>query len=262
MEREEEAIIKMQDLRDRREALQIATDDGTGDGGQRQQQQQRQKKQKNREADMHALHADLINFHGELILLFHYSTVNYAGILKILKKHDKLLSRERSGDSADRRRRDYLHTLLQQPFTSTESISRLVKAAEEEVRKVSVEMGGDVQQPSAYGGGTVDTADGGEKKRKEVPASTHPSAATAATAIGPTGEGNESREAEEAQILKRTRAALNMLERLQNSAHTPSTLLPVAPALPTIAATTTAATAATATAAATTSEGGKRAKVN
>lgn len=32
----------------------------------------------------------MVDFHGELVLLLHWSLVNYAAVAKILKKHDKL----------------------------------------------------------------------------------------------------------------------------------------------------------------------------
>lgn len=121
---------------------------------------------------------------GELILLFHYSIVNYAGVMKIMKKHDKLM-----GTKSDRKR-EYLHNLLQQPFTSTESISKLVRAAEEEIRDLS---------PA--------------ESDRDTTATNSPEEAKAA-------------EAKEARLLKRTRAALTMLEQLQQTAHTPSTFLP------------------------------------
>ena len=32
----------------------------------------------------------MVDFHGELVLLLHWSLVNYAAVAKILKKHDKM----------------------------------------------------------------------------------------------------------------------------------------------------------------------------
>ena len=105
--------------------------------------------------------------------------------MKILKKHDKLLG------AREDRKREYLHNLLQQPFTSTESISKLVRAVEDEIRSLS---------PSVS---DRETAQRGA--REEIGA-----------------------EPKEAKLLKRTRAALTMLEQLQQTAHTPSTLMPAA----------------------------------
>ena len=105
--------------------------------------------------------------------------------MKILKKHDKLLG------AREDRKREYLHNLLQQPFTSTESISKLVRAVEDEIRSLS---------PSVS---DRETAQRGA--REEIGA-----------------------KPKEAKLLKRTRAALTMLEQLQQTAHTPSTLMPAA----------------------------------
>ncbi len=173
MEQEEDAIIRLQTLRDRRAALKNSLDS-------------------NIDTEAKSLHAAFVNLHGELILLFHYSMVNYAGVMKILKKHDKILG------SVQDRKREYLHTLLKQPFTSTESISRLVKEAEEEIRSLS---------PSLSAEKSDEEEDGGKEKGEM---------AAAAEAEG----------ADEPLLVKRTRAALNMLEQLQQTAHTPSTLLP------------------------------------
>lgn len=32
----------------------------------------------------------MVDFHGELVLMLHWSLVNYAAVAKILKKHDKM----------------------------------------------------------------------------------------------------------------------------------------------------------------------------
>ena len=166
MEEEEQAVIRLQALKDR---------------------------QRGSVEDLKALTAAFINLHGELILLFHYSMVNYAGVLKILKKHDKMLL-EAAGD----RKRNHLRNLLQQPFTSTENISRLVREAEEEIRLLGAPLG--TTTPASLSSDIIDDAN---RKRE-----------------------NDGNGEDEAQLMKRTRAALNMLEQLQQTAHTPSTLLP------------------------------------
>jgi hypothetical protein len=92
----------------------------------------------------------------------------------------------------------YLANVLQQPFTSTEGISRLVRAAEAHVQRLS---GG---ARDAGGAGRGDEGQGG-------------------------GGGAAHEGPNEAALVKRTRAALGMLTRLRETAHTPSTLLPAAP---------------------------------
>lgn len=110
MEREEDAVIKLQTLVDRKLAAEAA-------GASLQ------------EGEAEALRSAFVDFHGELVLLLHWSLVNYAGVVKILKKHDKLLGGHAQGV--------YLANVLHQPFTSTESISRLVRDTEAQVRSVA-----------------------------------------------------------------------------------------------------------------------------
>ncbi|CAL5381439.1 unnamed protein product [Camellia sinensis] len=65
---------------------------------------------------------DIVNFHGEMVLLMNYSNVNYTGLVKILKKYDK-----RTGGLL---RSPYIQKVLQQPFLKTDVISKLVKECE------------------------------------------------------------------------------------------------------------------------------------
>lgn len=104
MEAEEDAVIKLQALQDR-----VAHGDENAD----------------------SLRAAFVDFHGEMVLLLHWSLVNYAGVAKILKKHDKLLG------TVGRPLHPFLANVLQQPFTSTEGISRLVKETEAHVQDLS-----------------------------------------------------------------------------------------------------------------------------
>ena len=167
IEREEEAVIKLQALIDRREALQCRRDVSDVPGS---------------PSSNESLRAAFIDFHGEMVLLLHWSLVNYAGIVKILKKHDKLL-----GGHAQK---IYLQNILQQPFTSTENISKLVREAESQAQSLGIRQ--EFGRPNRV---TEDENIGRQEKR-------------------------------EAKLLKRTRAALGMLSELQDGAHTPSTLLP------------------------------------
>lgn len=65
---------------------------------------------------------DIVNFHGEMVLLMNYSNVNYTGLVKILKKYDK-----RTGGLL---RSPYIQKVLQQPFLRTDVMSKLVKECE------------------------------------------------------------------------------------------------------------------------------------
>lgn len=65
-------------------------------------------------------YADL---HGSMILLLHWSLLNFIAVIKILKKHDK--------HSGIMMRQPLLASVLKQPFNSTERITGLIKQAEE-----------------------------------------------------------------------------------------------------------------------------------
>ncbi|CAM8935461.1 unnamed protein product [Rhodiola kirilowii] len=71
---------------------------------------------------MMSIRKDLIDFHGEMILLINYSNINYTGLAKILKKYDK-----RRGSSL---RPPFIQKVLDQPFYMTDLVSKLVKECE------------------------------------------------------------------------------------------------------------------------------------
>jgi hypothetical protein len=64
----------------------------------------------------------VVDFHGEMVLLLNYSGINYTGLAKILKKYDK-----RTGGLL---RLPVVAGVLQQPFFTTELISKLLKDCE------------------------------------------------------------------------------------------------------------------------------------
>lgn len=65
---------------------------------------------------------DIVNFHGEMVLLINYSNINYTGLAKILKKYDK-----RTGSLL---RLPFIQKVLEQPFFTTDLISKLIKELE------------------------------------------------------------------------------------------------------------------------------------
>lgn len=69
---------------------------------------------------------DFADFHGELVLMEHWVSLNYTALVKILKKHDK-----RSNLSL---RSPFLVSVLQQPFYSTEVLTELIKKTESRFR--------------------------------------------------------------------------------------------------------------------------------
>ena len=71
----------------------------------------------------------LADFHGELVLMEHWVSLNYTALVKILKKHDK-----RSNLSL---RSPFLVSVLQQPFYRTEVLSQLITKTETRFRKLN-----------------------------------------------------------------------------------------------------------------------------
>ncbi|XP_021906487.1 SPX domain-containing protein 1-like isoform X2 [Carica papaya] len=73
---------------------------------------------------------DILDFHAEMVLLLHYSVVNYTGLVKIVKKHKK-----RAGESIGW---GYAPRVFQQPFFSTELLYKLMKECEAMLSFLSV----------------------------------------------------------------------------------------------------------------------------
>lgn len=106
MEQEEDFIIRHKELQQRI----IKVRDGWGANGSDPSEQ------------MESLRKEIVNFHGEMVLLMNYSNINYTGLAKILKKYDK-----RTGGLL---RLAFIHKIVQQPFFTTDLVSKLVKECE------------------------------------------------------------------------------------------------------------------------------------
>ncbi|KAL3616502.1 SPX domain-containing protein 3 [Castilleja foliolosa] len=78
--------------------------------------------------EMAKIRKEIVNFHGEMVLLMNYSTINYTGLAKILKKYDK-----RTGGVL---RLPVIQKVLEQPFFTTDLISKLVKECETTIESV------------------------------------------------------------------------------------------------------------------------------
>ncbi|KFK30512.1 hypothetical protein AALP_AA7G271900 [Arabis alpina] len=65
---------------------------------------------------------EIVDFHGEMVLLMNYSALNYTGLAKILKKYDK-----RTGALI---RLPFIQKVLQQPFFTTDMLNTFVKDCE------------------------------------------------------------------------------------------------------------------------------------
>lgn len=74
------------------------------------------------EEEMAKIRKDMVDFHGEMVLLVNYSNINYTGMAKILKKYDK--------QTGGLLRLPFIQKVLEQPFFTTELISKLVRECE------------------------------------------------------------------------------------------------------------------------------------
>lgn len=89
---------------------------------------------------LNALHKDFVDFHGEVLLLVHWSILAYTATVKILKKHHKrtglLVKAPQLGD------------LLSQPFCSTELMTSIAHRVEEDIQRLAERMGVSGQRAS------------------------------------------------------------------------------------------------------------------
>ncbi|KAK6129226.1 hypothetical protein DH2020_037056 [Rehmannia glutinosa] len=73
--------------------------------------------------DMMMIRKDFVAIHGEMVLLKTYSSLNFAGLIKILKKYDK-----RTGELLSL---PFTQLAFYQPFFTIEPLTRLVRECEE-----------------------------------------------------------------------------------------------------------------------------------
>ncbi|XWS19086.1 hypothetical protein CRYUN_Cryun32bG0101000 [Craigia yunnanensis] len=73
--------------------------------------------------EMLEVQKEILDFHSEMVMLLHYSVINFAGLIKIVKKHKK-----RTG--AYSVYTSYMPRVLQQPFFSTDLLYNLIRGCE------------------------------------------------------------------------------------------------------------------------------------
>eukprot|EP00249_Psilotum_nudum_P022802 c28647_g2_i1 orf=328-1488(+) len=117
MEKEEEYVIRLQELKDRIERVKEHS------GPNREMLSESDLNE-----EMIQIRRDYVKFHGEMVLLENYSSLNYTGLAKILKKHDK-----RTGALL---RMPFIQNVLHQPFFTTELLSKLVCECEANVQSL------------------------------------------------------------------------------------------------------------------------------
>ncbi|KAJ6400371.1 hypothetical protein OIU84_015925 [Salix udensis] len=111
MEQEEDYIIRHEELKQR---IQKVIDTLGPSGSQPSEAAYKE--------EMRKIRKNIVNFHGEMVLLENYSNINYTGLAKILKKYDK-----RTGGLL---RLPFIQKVLEQPFFITDLVSKLVKQCE------------------------------------------------------------------------------------------------------------------------------------
>ncbi|KAL4202742.1 hypothetical protein AMTRI_Chr02g222670 [Amborella trichopoda] len=111
VDKEEEFVIRLQELKERIERV----------------------KEKSNQSGLHTsesefseemvnIRKDFVTIHGEMVLLKNYSSLNFMGLVKILKKYDK-----RTGTLL---RLPFTQNVLHQPFFTIEPLTRLVRECE------------------------------------------------------------------------------------------------------------------------------------
>lgn len=105
VDKEEEFVIKLQEFKEKvegfKDVLKITAEN---------------------HLDVINLQKDVVVFYGEMVLLENYKSLNYTGLVKIVKKHDRL--------TGAWLRLSFIPDVLHQPFYSTDILSRLVRECE------------------------------------------------------------------------------------------------------------------------------------
>ncbi|EYU34641.1 hypothetical protein ABFS82_11G122000 [Erythranthe guttata] len=111
VDKEEDFIIRFQDLKERIERLKVR---GSTDGVFTSETEFSQ--------EMMEIRKGFVSIHGEMVLLKNYSSLNFAGLIKILKKYDK-----RTGELLSL---PFTQLAFHQPFFTIEPLTRLVRECE------------------------------------------------------------------------------------------------------------------------------------
>ncbi|XP_019083819.1 PREDICTED: SPX domain-containing protein 4-like isoform X2 [Camelina sativa] len=111
VDKEEDFVIRLQELKER---IELVKEKNTGNGEFASESEFSE--------EMMGIRRDLVTIHGEMVLLKNYSSLNFAGLVKILKKYDK-----RTGGLL---RLPFTQFVLHQPFFTTEPLTRLVRECE------------------------------------------------------------------------------------------------------------------------------------
>lgn len=111
VDKEEEFVIRFQELKERIESVQ-----------ERSRNDEVAVSESEFSEEMMDIRKEFVTIHGEMVLLKNYSSLNFAGLIKILKKYDK-----RTGGLL---RLPFTQLAVHQPFSTTEPLTRLVRECE------------------------------------------------------------------------------------------------------------------------------------
>ncbi|KAL5582254.1 hypothetical protein UlMin_014696 [Ulmus minor] len=111
VDEEEEFVIRFQELKERIERVKEKSNNGRAFTSESEFSE-----------EMMEIRRDFVAIHGKMVLLKNYSSLNFAGLVKILKKYDK-----RTGGLL---RLPFTQLALHQPFFTTEPLTRLVRECE------------------------------------------------------------------------------------------------------------------------------------
>ncbi|XP_008792042.2 SPX domain-containing protein 1-like [Phoenix dactylifera] len=143
---------------------------------------------------------EIVDFHGEMVLLENYSALNYTGLVKILKKYDK-----RTGALI---RLPFIQKVLQQPFFTTDLLYKLVKECESMLESLFPKK----EEPSV----SVEDDGEGDGDGEEKPAK------PASSLLGGGVPELEEIEYMESLYMKSTIAALRALKEIRSGSSTVS----------------------------------------
>ncbi|KAF7830290.1 SPX domain-containing protein 2-like [Senna tora] len=106
---------------------------------------------------------EIVDFHGEMVLLENYSALNYTGLVKIIKKYDK-----RTGALV---RLPFIQEVLNQPFFKIDVLNKLVKECEATLGNIFPKRGAPAQSLSVTEEDGCGSMSGNENKEtlEQVP---------------------------------------------------------------------------------------------
>ena len=111
MDKEEDFVIRFKSLEDDAKAM-LKEDDS-----------------ENCTSELMQLRAELVEYHGEIVLMLNWSMLNYTALVKLLKKHDKL--------TGNQLQKSFLANAMQQPFKSTKLMHSILEDVEITLKKIN-----------------------------------------------------------------------------------------------------------------------------